>query len=275
MNSKIVIPSNHPRAESLKIREMLVDSFEQGVLAHQGLIAHGRGEAFDYLIGERTIGPARRAIEAAAAALLLAKHPIISVNGNTAALVPKEIVRLAKVSGSKIEVNLFYRSDERENAIKRVLINSGALEVLGVGNAPFCKIPELNSERRRVDMNGIYTADVVLVPLEDGDRTEALIKMGKIVIAIDLNPLSRTAKKGSITIVDNIIRATPLLIESCRKLRSRNRKELWGIVSEFNNIANLNKCIELISKELIRTAQNSDSIKGLERTIEIRERRSF
>ena len=31
-------------------------------------------------------------------------------------------------------------------------------------------------------------ADTVLVPLEDGDRTEALVKMGKTVVAIDLNP---------------------------------------------------------------------------------------
>ena len=33
---------------------------------------------------------------------------------------------------------------------------------------------------------GIYQSDVVLVPLEDGDRTEALISNGKFVITIDL-----------------------------------------------------------------------------------------
>jgi 4-phosphopantoate--beta-alanine ligase len=33
--------------------------------------------------------------------------------------------------------------------------------------------------------------------------------MNKTVIAIDLNPLSRTAKTASITIVDNVIRAIP------------------------------------------------------------------
>jgi 4-phosphopantoate--beta-alanine ligase len=58
------------------------------------------------------------------------------------------------------------------------------------------------SDRRMVDPDGIYIADVVLVPLEDGDRTEALVKMGKKVIAIDLNPLSRTSQKASITIVE-------------------------------------------------------------------------
>mgnify|MGYP006179153607 CR=1 FL=1 len=34
-------------------------------------------------------------------------------------------------------------------------------------------------ERRRVDPEGIFIADTVFVPLEDGDRTEALAKMGK------------------------------------------------------------------------------------------------
>ena len=67
-------------------------------------------------------------------------------------------------------------------------------------------IPELQSERRRVDLSGIMKADTVLVPLEDGDRTEALVKMGKTVVAIDLNPMSRTARSANITIVDNAIR---------------------------------------------------------------------
>ncbi|NIM45309.1 MAG: DUF137 domain-containing protein, partial [Nitrososphaeria archaeon] len=65
---------------------------------------------------------------------------------------------------------------------------------LGVGETSSARIPELRSERRKVDARGIYSADVVLVPLEDGDRTEALRRMGKSVIAIDLNPLSRTAR---------------------------------------------------------------------------------
>jgi 4-phosphopantoate--beta-alanine ligase len=42
--------------------------------------------------------------------------------------------------------------------------------------------------------------------LEDGDRCEALVAMGKTVIVIDLNPLSRSAKMGTITIVDELTR---------------------------------------------------------------------
>ena len=42
--------------------------------------------------------------------------------------------------------------------------------------------------------------------MEDGDRCEALVAMGKTVIVIDLNPLSRSAKMGTITIVDELTR---------------------------------------------------------------------
>ena len=42
-----LIPKNHPRAKSLLIRERLVNGFENGVVAKEGLLAHGRGEAFD------------------------------------------------------------------------------------------------------------------------------------------------------------------------------------------------------------------------------------
>jgi len=48
---KIEISERHPRAESLRIREKLIEGFETSVVAHAGLIAHGRGEAFDYLLG--------------------------------------------------------------------------------------------------------------------------------------------------------------------------------------------------------------------------------
>jgi len=67
------IPKSHPRYESLMIREKLVDGFRCGAVVPEGLIAQGRGEAFDYIIGERTTEFAKKAIEAAAAMLILAK----------------------------------------------------------------------------------------------------------------------------------------------------------------------------------------------------------
>lgn len=231
----MIIPPQHPRYHSLLQREKLVEAFKRGIVVPQGLIAHGRGECFDYLIGERTTEAAKKAIEAAAAALLTARHPVISVNGNTAALVAREVVELAEATGARIEVNLFYRSREREEAIAEVLRRAGAKEVLGVGEDASATIPELFSERRRVSPRGIYVADVVLVPLEDGDRTEALRRMGKTVIAIDLNPLSRTARAANITIVDNIVRAMPLLVEKARELKGRSEEELLGILKRYNN----------------------------------------
>jgi len=229
------IPPQHPRYHSLLQREKIVEAFKKGIVVPQGLIAHGRGECFDYLLGERTTPPAMKAIEAAAAALLLAKHPVISVNGNTAALVAKEVVELAKAAGAKIEVNLFYRTREREEAIAQLLRESGAEEVLGVGEDASATIPELFSERRRVSPRGIYIADVVLVPLEDGDRTEALRKMGKLVIAVDLNPLSRTARSANITIVDNVVRAMPLLLKKVNEFKTRSRIELEETLRRYDN----------------------------------------
>jgi 4-phosphopantoate---beta-alanine ligase len=245
----IAIPSDHPRAKSLYIREMLVNGFRRGLVVPEGLIAHGRGEAYDYLLGERTTKTAQRAIKAAAAMMVLSSRPVISVNGNTAALCPNTVVELAKVAGAGIEVNVFYgRTEEREMAIKAELELHGAKKVLGVGSKASARIPELRSERRRVDPDGIYAADTVLVPLEDGDRTEALIKMNKTVIAIDLNPLSRTSRAANITIVDNVVRAMPALIEAARKLRGT--VSLKKITDNFDNRKNLQESLKIMKGEV-------------------------
>ncbi|MFX1486077.1 MAG: 4-phosphopantoate--beta-alanine ligase [Promethearchaeota archaeon] len=250
MGNEFRIPDKHPRAESLRIRELLVRNWKEGVVATAGLIAHGRGEAFDYLLGERTTGAARKAMKAAAAALLLANYPVISVNGNAAALASREIVELSRIIGSGIEVNLFHRSLDREESIGSLLKKAGAPDILGIGDAASKEIPEIGSERRRVDPKGIYVADVVLVPLEDGDRTEGLIKMGKTVIAVDLNPLSRTAQFASITIVDNIVRVLPTLIKMSHELKMEDRIELTKIVSEYSNKETLSDAISQINSRL-------------------------
>ena len=244
----IGIPSDHPRAKSLYIREMLVNGFRRGLVVPEGLIAHGRGEAYDYLIGERTTKTAQRAIEAAAATMLLSSRPVISVNGNTAALCPNTAVELAKLTGAAIEVNIFYRTEEREKTIKAELELYGAKNVLGVGSKASARIPELQSERRRVDPDGIYAADTVLVPLEDGDRTEALTKMNKKVITIDLNPLSRTSRAANITIVDNVVRAMPALVEAARKLSGTT--SLKKITDNFDNNKNLQESLKIIRGEV-------------------------
>lgn len=249
------IPPNHPRAESLRLREKIIHSRNELVVSDAGLIAHGRGEAFDYLIGEETIPPARRATTIAVAQLLLAKKPVISVNGNAAALVSDGLVNLANVTGAELEVNLFYRTTERIEAVASLLRKAGAKKVLGLDSTESKTIPELSSERRIVDASGILASDVVLVPLEDGDRTEALRKLGKTVIAIDLNPLSRTSRYASVTIVDNIVRAIPNMISDAEALRSEPRERLSQLVRAFDNNTILSETLTLIEKRLAGLAQ--------------------
>ena len=245
------IPQNHPRAKSLQIRERLVEGFRNGIVVEEGLIAHGRGEAFDYLIGEKTSKEALQAMRTAVSLIMLAEKPVISVNGNIASLCPKEIVELSKVTGASTEVNLFYRSMGRELAIEKVLMTNGAKEVLGVGRSASSTIPELMSDRRKVDPDGIYSADVVFIPLEDGDRAEALVKMGKRVIAIDLNPLSRTSQKSHITIVDNVVRAMPKMVRLAKQMRRMKKKELQKIVGEFDNGKNLDASLQHVLDGLV------------------------
>ena len=234
------IPKSHPRFVSLNIREKIVSGYNNGLVAKEGLLAHGRGEAFDYLIGERTMRSARTAINAAAVTLLTAKNSVISVNGNIAALCPKEIIQLAKITKSKIEVNLFYHNEDRKKKIVRRLKNAGAKQVLGTNPRSNRRITGIDSPRRIVDKDGIFAADVVLVPLEDGDRTRALKIAGKTVITFDLNPLSRTAQTADITIVDNVIRGMQLLISACKKTKTKkvnfnNKKTLASAISEIKN----------------------------------------
>ena len=243
-----LIPKSHPRLNSLLIREKLVNGFDNNLVAKEGLLAHGRGEAFDYLIGEKTSKSAKEAIKAAAIMLKNAKNSVISVNGNFAALCPKEIVELAKNTDSKIEVNLFYSTEKRKKAITEILKKSGSKEIFGLNKKSSVKLSGIDSARRIVDKNGIFSADVVLVPLEDGDRTIALKKAKKKIITFDLNPLSRTAQTADITVVDNVTRAMKLLVKESNKNIGRN--------SKYNNKKNLQVSILEIKKNLERQAKN-------------------
>ncbi len=238
------IPKDHPRYQSLKYRHQIIEGMKNLVVAEAGLIAHGRGECFDYILGEKTNKVAKEAIKAAIATLLLAKNPIISVNGNVAALVPKQIVKLSKIIKAHLEINLFYQKKGRIEAIKSVLEKEGASDIRGVLNEDIVAIEGLKSNRRYVE--SILNADTVLVPLEDGDRTEILKKIGKTIITIDLNPISRTALNADITIVDNIIRTIPLMIEIAKELKRENIESLRNIVNNFDNIKNIKKTLDLI-----------------------------
>ena len=242
------------------LRERVVEAWREGVVVPEGLIAHGRGECFDYLIGEETQFFAEEAERTTAAALLLARHPVISVNGNTAALAAREVVELARVTGALIEVNLFYRTEERARKIAELLKRNGAREVLGVDDAT-AVIPGLEHARGRVSPRGIYVADVVLVALEDGDRTEALRRMGKTVIAIDLNPLSRTSRAASITIVDNVVRALPRITRYAEEMKAWDEERLEKLLREYDNEKVLAEALRFISKRLLELAEKGVEIR--------------
>ena len=232
------IPESHPRYISLKTREMLVEGVEEGITSKAGLIAHGRGEAFDYIIGEETISSSERAERYAVKLMKEAENAVISVNGNVAALVPDSIVKLSERLDAKLEVNLFHRTEERMEKIEGKLRDNGAEKVLGL--EPDEKIPGLDHARALCSSEGIYSSDVVMVPLEDGDRAQALSAMGKTVITIDLNPLSRTSQVSDVTIVDNIIRAVPNMIE------------LEPLDESFSNEENLSEVLRYMSSRLLK-----------------------
>jgi len=242
------IPKSHPRYASLVARERVAEGVKRGYTSSQGLIAQGRGECFDYLLGERTVPSAEEATRAAAALLLLAERPAFSVNGNVAALVAEEMVALADALCIPLEVNLFHRSEERVKKIADLLRKKGAKNVLG--EKPDASVPGLDHARALATRGGIFDADAVLIPLEDGDRCEALVAMGKKVIAIDLNPLSRTAQKASVSIVDNILRAVPHLTDQVRQLSQLSRADLERMMQEYDNEKVLRQAVQEIQDHL-------------------------
>ena len=235
------VPKSHPRYLSLTLRDKIVHGVEQGITSIHGLIAHGRGEAFDYLIGEKTQPFAIKAICAASTMLRLAKHPIISVNGNVAALVPDELIELAQALDAPLEVNIFHTETGREQKIREHLLKHGAAEVLLPTTE--VQLSYIDSNRKFVHPEGIFKSDVVFVPLEDGDRCEALRKMGKKVVTVDLNPMSRTAKQASVTIVDNVVRALPLL---CEEISTDTAAQ--NTLTQYNNEVVLQEALQHISR---------------------------
>ncbi len=241
---KPIIPKSHPRYSSLMTREKLVEGFRRGIVVPEGLIAHGRGEAFDYIFGERTREFAAEAEKAAVALMLLSERPVISVNGNAAALVAEELSELSEVLNAPLEVNVFHWSRERVEKIAEFLMEKGCKNVLFAGDAV---IEGIEHFRRIVDRRGIYSADTVLVMLEDGDRCEILRKNGKKVIAVDLNPLSRTAKMADITIVNNVTRAIPEMTELARSMKEKKREELEEILKSYDNKKILDDALKAIS----------------------------
>ncbi|MEC8312917.1 MAG: phosphopantothenate/pantothenate synthetase family protein, partial [Candidatus Thermoplasmatota archaeon] len=76
-----------------------------------------------------------------------------------------------------------------------------------------------------------------------GDRCEALVQMGKTVIVVDLNPLSRSAKMASITIVDEISRVANNMLDMIHSNRD------LPIDIDFVNSKNLQESVNIIASQ--------------------------
>ena len=248
------VPESHPRFASLMARKKMTDAAAAGMLAESALIAHGRGEAFDYLLGEKTCDAAEKAIRETSARMKAAERCVISVNGNAVALAGMELIVCAAVLNCPVEVNIYYRTPARMEALLSALevqkkqavqlypeIADRISTVPILGANPDGRIPNLEGPRANCHSNGILSADVILVPLEDGDRCEALIAMGKTVCVIDLNPLSRTARTASVTIVDELTRCVPILLK-------RLMEDGGSLDDNWDNDKNLQDSLEVMRK---------------------------
>ncbi len=236
------IDENHPRYHSLMMRKKIADAGEKGMLAQSAMIAHGRGEAFDYLLGEKTIPSAMEATREMAARLVNAQKPVLSLNGNSIALAGPDFLKIASQLGCPVEINIFYRTPERMGALlanlKLAKSNLG-LDVEILGGMPDARIPNLEGPRGSCHQDGIFSADVVLVPLEDGDRCKALRDMGKEVLVVDLNPLSRSAKFANVTAVDEVTRVAKNLIQLIsERPQPTNYNNEKGLQDALNHIVN-------------------------------------
>jgi 4-phosphopantoate--beta-alanine ligase len=81
--------------------------------------------------------------------------------------------------------------------------------------------------------------------------------MNKKVITVDLNPLSRTALTSDITIVDNIVRVIPQIIERViYHKKYSNEDDLNELIESFNNFDGLRKTLEVLKSKQVSVLKN-------------------
>jgi 4-phosphopantoate--beta-alanine ligase len=74
--------------------------------------------------------------------------------------------------------------------------------------------------------------------------------MGKTVITIDLNPLSRTSRKATISIVDNLTRALDNMVKFAREIKQERKDELVKLIMTYDNKRVLSEAISEIQEHL-------------------------
>ena len=119
-----------------------------------------------------------------------------------------------------------------------------------MGRDPDRRIEGLNHDRALCTDEGIFSSDTIIVPIEDGDRAEALVKMGKNVISIDLNPLSRTSCTATVPISDEITRALENIIRFVQELRG-DEAAILKARDEYSNVDNRRATVQCICDNLM------------------------
>jgi len=117
-----------------------------------------------------------------------------------------------------------------------------------LGRNQTARLPGIASDRTLCEREGVFSADIVLVPLEDGDRSEALVRAGKKVIVVDLNPLSRSSRAATVAVVDEVTRAIPNMTKAVPGLKRASERE--RVLAAFDNAANLAKAVRFMGARL-------------------------
>ncbi|MBA7544957.1 hypothetical protein ES705_37319 [subsurface metagenome] len=79
--------------------------------------------------------------------------------------------------------------------------------------------------------------------------------MGKKVITIDLNPLSRTSLWSNVTIVNNLIRAIPEMMDIARSMKTMGKQELEAMMTNFDNFQTIRKMLIFFNERLSLLAE--------------------
>src|SRR5437667_103609 len=97
-----------------------------------------------------------------------------------------------------------------------------------------------------------------------GDRTEALVRMGKTVISVDLNPLSRTSQRATIPVVDELTRALPNMERFARDLRS-DPDEIGRLMKSYRKSENMKALFAFLDWRLRGLREGPKVVRGTPR----------
>jgi 4-phosphopantoate--beta-alanine ligase len=62
--------------------------------------------------------------------------------------------------------------------------------------------------------------------------------------------MSRTAQFATVTIVDNVVRAMPLLVSEAERLKTSSREELQGLLDAYDNARVLSEALRTMERRL-------------------------